>query len=186
MINVYAYLAASHPRIGQFQYAQDSVDYCVTEGDYQVKRDRMMKHEGIILRTLGFDIHVALPYSLCINYLQALETFQSSAGKALAARAFAQINTLLLSPQIVFLTHQPSEIATAAIYLAAKETGIRLPEDEWWEVFDTGREQLGFLVAAMTSMSTFSEEEMRRWTARQVPMSVGELEIELETRQAAG
>ena len=88
----------------------------------------------IILRTLGFDTHVALPYSICINYLQALDVFDDAErAAALAKRAFAHLNTVLLSPQLVYLTHQPSSLATAAIYLAAKEVGIKLPAEEWWD-----------------------------------------------------
>lgn len=142
-----------------------------------------MKHEAIILRTLGFQTHVALPYALCINYLQALEVFHDERGKLLAKRAFAHLNTLLLSPQLIYVTHQPPQIAAGSIYLAARETDVKLPELEWWEVFDTDREELGFLVVAMTSMGTFAAEEQSKWSARRVPMSVDELESELERRQ---
>jgi hypothetical protein len=39
---------------------------------------------------------------------------------------------------------------------------VNLPEVEWWEVFDVGREELGFLVVAMGSTVKFAEEERRR------------------------
>lgn len=53
---------------------------------------------------------------------------------------------------MLYLTHQPCALAVAAIYLAAKEEGIKMPEEEWWEVFDVEREELGFLVVGMRSL----------------------------------
>ena len=69
----------------------------------------------------------------------------------------------------MYLTHQPSSLATAAIYLAAKEVGVKLPAEEWWEVFDTDREELGFLVVAMISMEGFVRVEAEKWADRKVP-----------------
>jgi hypothetical protein len=39
---------------------------------------------------------------------------------------------------------------------------VGLPEVEWWEVFDVGREELGFLVVAIKSTGRFVEEQERR------------------------
>ena len=185
IINVFAYLLAAESASGNAldgrRPAPDS--YYVSEEEYYTLRARMMKHETIILRTLGFQLHISLPYVLCINYLQALEVFHNSSGKRLAGRAFEYLNSLLLSPQLVYLTHQPSALATSAIYLAAKETGVKLPEEEWWEVFDTDREELGFLVVAMTSMESFALEEKTQWGNRKVPLNVEEVEAELERRR---
>ena len=83
----------------------------------------------------------------------------------------------------MYVTHQPPGLATAAIYLAAREIAVKLPEDDWWEVFDTDREELGFLVVAMLSMEGFAKEEMRKWGGRKVPMTVAELVEELERRR---
>lgn len=81
---------------------------------------------------------------------------------------------------MLYLTHQPSSLATAAIYLAAKDVNIKLPDVEWWEVFDTDREELGFLVVAMLSVESFAEEEKVKWNDRKVPFTVEELEVELK------
>lgn len=143
----------------------------------------MMRHEAIILRVLGFETHIALPYTLCINYLQALEIFHHPSGQVVAKQAFTHLNMLLLNPQLLYLTHQPPQLATASIYLAAREIGAKLPEDDWWEVFDTDRETLGFLVAAMVSMHDFARAERKKWEKRGVPMTVDALEGELERRQ---
>lgn len=78
---------------------------------------------------------------------------------------------------MLYLTHQPSSLATAAIYLAARETGVKMPDFEWWEVFDCEREELGFLVVGMRSLEglikSFEEKEwvkkgwMDRWDVEQ-------------------
>ena len=157
----------------------DSDSNYVTEGSYQVLRSLLMRTEAQILRRLGFQIHVATPYILCVNYLQALDVLGKSNGKDVAIRAFAHLNTLLLCPQLPYLTHQPSSLATAAIYLAAREVEVKLPGAEWWEVFDVDREELGFLVVAMLSMEGFVLQERRKWQSRKIPMTVDEVESEL-------
>lgn len=140
------------------------------------------------MRTLGFQTHVALPYTLCINYLQTLDVFSRSAadGRRVAARAFAHLNTALLSPQVLFLTHQPPSLAASAIYLAAREVGVKLPEEEWWEVFDCDREELGFLVVGLLSMVGWATEERKKWEGREVPLTVRAVEDECARRQAEG
>lgn len=181
--NVYAYLSSTPaPRLATSDTSKhaDPDSYYVSESTYYTQRALLTKHETIILRTLGFQTHVALPHTLCINYLQALEVFHHEAGKKLANRVFAHLNTTLLSPQMVYLTHQPPTLATAAIYLAAREVGVKLPEEEWWEVFDTDREELGFLVVAMLSMEGFVRGEYEKWGTRRVPMTVAAVEKELE------
>lgn len=82
---------------------------------------------------------------------------------------------------MLYLTHQPPSLATAAIYLAAKETGIKLPDVEWWEAFDTDREELGFLVVGLLSVQNFAEEEREKWQGRRVPLTVEELEGEMKS-----
>lgn len=136
-----------------------------------------------MLRVLGFQTHVALPHALCINYIQTLQVFKSPAGPSLAKRAIKLLNTALLSPQQLYLTHQPSALATAAIYLAAREEEVNLPEVEWWEVFDVDREELGFLVVALTSVEGFAAQEREVWGKRKVPLTVADLQAEVERRK---
>ncbi|KAF2500451.1 hypothetical protein BU16DRAFT_453163 [Lophium mytilinum] len=161
--------------------------YYLSEGTYLTQRAALMKTESHILRVLGFNTHVALPYTLCINYLQTLDVFQHPQASALAKRAFAHLNTALLSPQLLYLTHQPPALATAAIYLAAREVGVQLPDNEWWEVFDTDREELGFLVVGLLSMESFVKGEEERWGEGKgrgkVPMTVEAVEAEVERRR---
>jgi hypothetical protein len=184
VINVYAYLdSLPFPLAAPEDLAaKDDPDaYYVSEGIYHARRDQLSRLETIILRVLGFQTHVALPHSLCINYLQTLDVFANhNATSRLAKRTFAHLNSALLSPQLLYLTHQPPALATAAIYLAAKEVGVKLPGNEWWEVFDTDREELGFLVVAMISTEGFLKEERARWANRRVPLTLDEVELELQ------
>ena len=178
IINVYAYI----------QHANDPAGpeaWYVSEGTLQRLRGELFKHEAIVLRTLGFTTHVALPHALCVQYLKTLDVVQEPSGKLLAARAIGHLNAALLSPQLLYLTHQPPALATAAIYLAARECEVKLPEMEWWEVFDVGREELGFLVVGLLSLEGFAKREQERWKGS-VPMSAVGLDLEIEKRREEG
>jgi hypothetical protein len=152
----------------------------ISEGQYEIQKQTLYAIEAHILRVIGFQTHIALPHTLCINYLQTLEVFQAGDGPTVAKAAFAHLNSALLSPQLLYLTHQPSALATAAIYLAAREVGVKLPEVEWWEIFDLDREELGFLVVAFRSIEGFALEERRKWSEKRPPMTVDALRAELQ------
>ncbi|KAK4993589.1 hypothetical protein LTR50_000199 [Elasticomyces elasticus] len=185
LLTVFAFLETHRHHLPALDEAPnvDQEAYHLSEADYHNARNRMFKAEAQLLKALGFDTHVALPYTLCINYLQALGVRSQPNGDLVARRAFAHLNTALLSPQLLYLTHQPTSLATAAIYLAARESEVKLPSDEWWEVFDTDREELGFLVVAFLSMREFALAEKETWARRKVPITVDELEGELERRK---
>lgn len=153
--------------------------YYLSEGGYQTERTVLLRIESIILRTLGFDTHVALPHTIALTYLQTLGV-QSS---AVAQRVFEHLNGALLSPQLLYVTHQPNALAVAAIYLAAREKEVKLVDGEWWEVFDVEREELGFLVVGMRSMEGFARAEIEKWKGRTVPMVVDEVDGEIERRR---
>lgn len=184
-MNVYAYLA-SFPStfIDPDELAVKKAEaYYVSEGTYERRRTTLFTTEQRILRTLGFNVHANLPYTLCITYLQALDVFTHPRASELAKGAIAYLNTALLSPQLLYVTHQPPQLATAAIYLAAREVGIKLPEVEWWEVFDTDREELGFLCVGMLSVEGFVRQEKEKWESRKVPLSVEEVGMEMKRRE---
>ena len=185
LLTVFAYLDSTQGDYSSATTAngEAKAEWHLSDGEYEARRNRLYKVESHILRVLGFQTHVALPYTLCINYLQTLEVFQSADGSHVAKRAFAHLNAALLSPQLLYLTHQPSALATAAIYLAAREMDVKLPEVEWWEVFDVDREDLGFLVVAFRSLGGFALEEKRKWRRRKVPLTSEELRGELERQR---
>ncbi|KAI4693504.1 uncharacterized protein J4E88_001877 [Alternaria novae-zelandiae] len=183
LVNVYAYLdslpATYFDTENLERTGEDAKGYYVSEGTYERRRATLFTTEQRILRTLGFNTHVQLPYTLCITYMQALDIFSHPRASELAKRAIAHLNTALLSPQCLYLTHQPHELATAGIYLAARETGIKMPECEWWEVFDTDREVLGFLCVGLLSLEGWVKDERERWEGGKVPMSVEGVEAEV-------
>lgn len=139
----------------------------------------LLKTETIILRALGFNTHVVVPHTIALTYMQTM----NSASSALGKRVFEHLNASLLSPQLLYVTHQPNALAVAAIYIAAREVGVKLPEEEWWEVFDVDREELGFLVVAMNSMEGFAKSEKEAWTGKRIPLLVEDVEKELQQRQ---
>ncbi len=186
VLNVYAYLLSTSPQLTNPSTTPNEADpdlYYLSEGGYLTQRARLFRTEAHILRVLGFQTHVVLPYTLAINYLQALDVMALSNSSSLAQRTFAHITSALLSPQLLYITHQPAALATAAIYLAARELEIKLPSEEWWQVFDVDREELGFLVVGMRSLEGFAMEEAEKWGKRKVPMTVDELDSELERRK---
>lgn len=168
--NVYVYLLSKTSAFSTtFDVASKAnfESYYQSESSYITFRNRLLNIEGHILNAIGFNTHVALPHPLAITYLQALDVFGASkrnnAGPLVARRAIEYLNTALLSPQMLYLTHQPCALATAAIYLAAKDVEVKLPESEWWEVFDTEREELGFLVVGMMSLEGLARKEKEIW-----------------------
>ncbi|PNH37799.1 hypothetical protein VD0004_g8997 [Verticillium dahliae] len=152
--NVYAYLLSPGSAFfhgGKPPADQDPTAYYQPEDEYFAFKNRMLAIEARILYALSFDTHVSLPHPLGVTYLQTLDFLGLPKGK-IGKRTIEYLNTALLSPQMLYLTHQPNALATAAIYNAAKDLEAKMPECEWWEVFDVDREELGFLVVGMRSL----------------------------------
>lgn len=166
----------------------DPESYYLTEGEYHSARTTLMRNESILLRSISFVTNAVLPHRLALTYLQTLGVLPSTPSRessALGARTLAHLNTALLSPQFLYLTHQPAALAVASIYLAARETGIRLSACEWWEVFDVDREELGFLVVALQSCGEWITCENKRWSEHKCPLTVDGLEQEMKRRGSA-
>ncbi|KAF3940032.1 Cyclin-L2 [Dactylella cylindrospora] len=168
LINIFKYLLSPAsplhpPSLQKSDTANASLKdgYYVSEGDYTALRAMMLNTEAAVLRSLGFNTTVHLPYTLAFNYLQSLgvlqhtsptqptssgeEPFQPLQHAKLISTTFAYLTDLLISPSQPYLTHHPHELAVVGIYLAARDHGVKLPE-RWWEVWDVERETLGFLV----------------------------------------
>ncbi|KAK7958269.1 cyclin [Apiospora saccharicola] len=158
LCNVYAYLLSPLSPLFRPSSAPslpakaDKTLYYLSEPAYSEAYARVLSLESRILCALSFDTHVALPHGLAVTYLKALDFMDVSPSARLAQRVVAYLNTALLSPQLLYLTHQPSALAVAAIYNAAKDLDAKMPECAWWEVFDVDREELGFLVVGMRSV----------------------------------
>lgn len=159
VINVYSYLTSPssslwtiNPHARPSEFHPDPASYLPTEGIYERQRVLLFEKETTILTALGFMTHVSLPHTLALTYLALL---RPSPPAHLTKAVLAHLNAALLSPQLLYLTHQPNALAVAAIYLAAREEGVKLVDGNWWEVFDVDREDLGFLVLAMGSLAGF-------------------------------
>lgn len=159
--NVYTYLLSPHSTLFRPQTAaapkppDNASSYTPSEAEYQRFHATVLSLEARILYSLAFDTHVALPHPLAITYLQALDFFalpDKPSKNALAGLAVRYLNAALLSPQQLYVTHQPPALAVAAVYNAARDLGAKMPECAWWEVFDVEREELGFLVVGMRSL----------------------------------
>jgi hypothetical protein len=147
--------------------------YYLSESAYHASRTRILALEGQLLYATGFTsaMHTSLPHPLTITYLQALDMFSPSCypagtGSRVAKRAIEYLNTALLSPQMLYLTHQPNALAVAAVYMASREEGVKLPVGEWWEVFDVEREELGFLCLGMGSLEGWVRAEVEAWGSK--------------------
>lgn len=160
--NVYAYLLSPssvflRPK-GSQPPPNDPSSYYLSESEYHSFHTRVLALEARILYSLGFDTHVSLPHPLAVTYLQALD-FLGQSKTGISKRTIEHLNTALLSPQMLYLTHQPNALAVAAIYNAAKDVGAKMPESEWWDVFDVDREELGFLVVGMRSVESWANKQ---------------------------
>jgi cyclin L len=152
--NVYTYLLSESSSLFQdptTRQVNKPSSYYQTETRYHIFQSRILALEARILYALSFDTHVSLSHPLAITYLQTLD-FLSQPRLDIVKRTVEYLNTALLSPQMLYLTHQPHALATAAIYNAAKDLGAKMPDCAWWEVFDVDREELGFLVVGMRSL----------------------------------
>ncbi|KAM0280898.1 hypothetical protein ACHAQH_003787 [Verticillium albo-atrum] len=169
--NVYAYLVS--PSSAFFRgdkppADQDPTAYYQLDDEYFAFQNRILALEARILYALSFDTHVSLPHPLGVTYLQTLDFLGQPKG-SIGKRTIEYLNTALLSPQMLYLTHQPNALATAAIYNAAKDVEAKMPECEWWEVFDVDREELGFLVVGMRSLEGWVKQQQEA-----LPLIMGE------------
>ena len=190
ILNVYAYLTSSTSPLRQPSDTSEKPDpesYYLSEGSYQSARATLLQTESILLRAISFITQVTLPHHLALTYLQTLGVLSPTPtvkSTALAARTLAYLNTGLFSPQLLYLTHQPSALAVAAVYIAAREVGVKLTSAEWWEVFDVDREELGFLVVGLGSCEGWVKGEKDRWLGMACPLTLEELETKLSMRRS--
>ncbi|KAI8143483.1 cyclin-like protein [Fennellomyces sp. T-0311] len=99
-------------------------------------KNMIITGEMQILKRLGFNVHVQLPYGLMINYLRILGLEED---ETVAGRAWNYLNDGLRST--VYATYEPATIACAAIWLACRDQAIKLPPD-WYLLFDTDLENV--------------------------------------------
>ncbi|UZJ53932.1 hypothetical protein CBS101457_003252 [Exobasidium rhododendri] len=105
-------------------------------------KDALVISEMQILKRLGFQVQVNLPYATMVNYLQLLGLTKSESG--IAQRAWAILNDALQTPvYVMFPTHV---LAAASIYLISVTLddfpSLPLTPKPWWTLFDVTREEL--------------------------------------------
>ncbi|TFK29773.1 cyclin-like protein [Coprinopsis marcescibilis] len=180
IINVYDLLLqkAAHsigPKAGQpFQYYPMSYF-----GDtfYQMK-EALVVSEMQMLKRLGFNVHVTLPYNTLINYLRLLGLEREA---TLNTKAWGYLNDALQTP--VYALYQIPTIVSASILLAVRHLQISLPSSPtncWWEIFDANWDDIwsvcGFIMRLYRER-TFEEDrrvaglltkkDVRRWLEEQ-------------------
>lgn len=150
------------------------------------QRQQLMINEAVILRHISYTTRAMLPHPIALTYVQTLfppgSQLEYPRKQALARRAFALLNSALFSPQLLYVTHQPHALAIAAIYLAARETGVRISTEEWWLVWDVTREELGFLVLALRSIEMWLR--VREKTAKPFMWTARSVDVELRQQEA--
>ncbi|TFK62196.1 cyclin-like protein [Pluteus cervinus] len=136
LINVYDLLLQriSHTSAGKagddFRYAPMSY---FGNTFYELK-DAVVVGEMQLLKRLGFNTQVVLPYGTLVNYLRLLGL---ASDPEVCNRAWGYLNDGLQTP--VYALYQMPSIVSAAILLTVRHLQIPLPSsspDRWWELFD--------------------------------------------------
>jgi len=157
---------------------------------YELK-DALVVAEMQILKRLGFNVHVALPYGTLVNYLRVLNLTnrEDACQKAWGYLNDAYVSSLSVLFILTFINHSlqtpvyalypvPS-IVSAAIMLTARQLSIPLPSDPpncWWTLFDAEWEDIwsiaGYIMRLYRKRSTeekalvmrlVNKKEVRRW-----------------------
>ncbi|PKC08144.1 cyclin-like protein [Rhizophagus irregularis] len=125
LINVYNYLIRRYRN-----EPNEPLEY-LGQVFYEMK-DALVIAEMQILKKLGFNVHVQLPYGLMVNYLKVLELTDH---ETIPQKAWGYLNDSLRTN--VYVCYQPATIACAVIWLAARIAQVKLPTSPpWWELFE--------------------------------------------------
>ncbi|KAH6918746.1 cyclin-L1 [Coprinopsis sp. MPI-PUGE-AT-0042] len=103
-------------------------------------KEALVVAEMQILKRLGFNVHVTLPYNTLISYIKLIGLGDNS---ALCTKAWGYLNDGLQTP--IYALYQIPTIACAAIFLSARFLKVALPEKPptcWWELFDAEWEDI--------------------------------------------
>lgn len=105
---------------------------------YMALNERVMNAECLILKVLGFCVHVKHPHKLILMYLQVLG-FEKN--QKFMQCAWNYMNDSLRTD--IFVRHQPETIACGCIYLAARTTNTPLPNNPpWYEIFKVNKDDI--------------------------------------------
>ncbi|KAF8162926.1 cyclin-like protein [Crassisporium funariophilum] len=141
-------------------------------------KDALVVAEMQILKRLGFNVQVVLPYGTLINYLRVLG--MTSSGDA-CTKAWGYLNDAHQTP--VYALYQIPTIVCSAIFLTTRHLGIPLPSN-WWELFDASWEDVwsvsGYIMRLYRPRSVeesrrvlgmVTKKEVRRWLDENLPVA---------------
>jgi hypothetical protein len=164
---------------------------------YELK-EALVVSEMQILKRLGFDVQVVLPYGTLVNYMRLLGltsrneavstawghlndayviTDASSFGLSLTRSKWSRLQTP------VYALYPVPTVVSAAILLMTRQLGISLPsspENCWWELFDVEWEDLWTVCGHI--MRLYRERTMPEQIEIMGLLSKKELRIWLESR----
>lgn len=137
-------------------------------------KEALVVAEMQILKRLGFNVNVVLPYGTLVNYLRVLGL---TSREDACTRAWGYLNDALQTP--VYALYAVPTIVSAAILLTVRHLDISLPSSpntRWWELFDAEWEDLwsvcGFIMRLYRertledrtrAMSMISKKGVRQW-----------------------
>ncbi|KAJ3299431.1 hypothetical protein HK104_008937 [Borealophlyctis nickersoniae] len=131
-------------------------------------KDGLIAGELHILTKLGFNVQVQHPHGFMINYVQSLGLADD---KELSQLAWNFMNDSLRTN--ICVCYQPSTIACAVIFLAARVCKVKLPTNPpWWEVFEANFEDLENIAGHILNL-------YKGPVKRDLPLTVAELELRL-------
>ncbi|KAL4074637.1 cyclin-like protein [Scleroderma yunnanense] len=168
----------STPLQGQAKFKYTPMTY-FSDTFYDLK-DALVVAEMQILKRLGFNVHIVLPYGTLINYLRLLGLTNH---KEACAKAWGYLNDALQTP--VYAIYAVPTIVSAAILLATRHLGISLPsspQNSWWDLFDAPWEDVWIVCGHIMRlyrertveeqhrvMRMINKKEVRRWLEEQQP-----------------
>ncbi|KAJ8519894.1 hypothetical protein ONZ45_g3197 [Pleurotus djamor] len=106
---------------------------------YELK-DALVVAEMQLLKRLGFNVNVVLPYGTLINYMRVLGLTNHEDA---CSKAWGYLNDALQTP--VYALYSMPTIVSAAIFLTTRTLNISLPSKSpncWWDLFDADWEDI--------------------------------------------
>ncbi|KAI0053827.1 cyclin-like protein [Auriscalpium vulgare] len=137
-------------------------------------KESLVVSEMQILKRLGFNTNVVLPYGTLVNYMRLLGL---TSREDAVSRAWGYLNDALQTP--VYALYAVPTIISAAILLTTRHLDIPLPSTPpncWWELFDAEWEDLwtvcGYIMRLYRERSPeersrvvgmMGKKDVRRW-----------------------
>ena len=124
--------------------------YDVTSAAYMEAKAELTRAERIMLRELGFTLHVEHPHKFLSSFLNFLGCQRHH---TLTQFAWSALNDSMRTDLCVRL--KPEAIACGCIMMAARKFQLALPLDPpWWQVFDVPVEQMELVAKETLTLYT--------------------------------